>query len=161
MFFSEAFIYISSLRQAIAQLEGWKAEIGDDRYKFAECARENSLCADTADKGGLLLPIFRGQLAPQLEDVIFNEPIGKCYGPIATKQAAALPSAARESAPRVNPRDNTRVGAFLREPYHIIMATSNSPLLCPRVNPRDNPRLDAFLREPSFVASFAFRHGHL
>lgn len=76
--------------EAIAQLEGWKAEIGDDRYKFAECARANSLCKDTADKGGLLLPIFRGQLAPQLEDVIFNEEIGKCYGPIATKQGLHL-----------------------------------------------------------------------
>lgn len=76
--------------EAIAQLEGWKAEIADDRYKFAECARANSLCKTTAEKGGLLLPIFRGQLAPQLEDVVFNEPIGKCYGPIATKRGLYL-----------------------------------------------------------------------
>ena len=71
------------LQEALDLLETWKAEIGNDKEKFAERARSDSQCPTAAD-GGDLGFVVRKNLSQQFDDIIFSEEPGKVYGPITT-----------------------------------------------------------------------------
>ena len=57
------------------------ALLEDDPDSFGELAKEHSLSADTAIKGGELGRIYRGTLLPELEAKIFNAKADEVVGP--------------------------------------------------------------------------------
>ena len=77
------------LDEALALLETWKAEIGDDLEKFEARAKSDSQCP-TAASGGDLGFFPRGKLSMTFDDIIFEEEIGKVYGPIKSPKGLHL-----------------------------------------------------------------------
>lgn len=67
----------------IAQLNAWKAEIGDDPEKFSELARQGSLCPSSR-KGGDLGYFTRGKMVKEFDQVVFSAQPGAVYGPVRT-----------------------------------------------------------------------------
>ena len=56
-------------------------EAGTD---FAESAKKHSKCPSGAE-GGSLGEFHPGQMVPEFDKVVFNEEIGKVYGPVKTQ----------------------------------------------------------------------------
>ena len=52
--------------------------------EFAESAKKHSKCPSGAEGGGLG-EFNPGQMVPEFDAVVFNEEIGKVYGPIKTQ----------------------------------------------------------------------------
>ena len=69
------------LDEALALLETWKAEIGDDADKFAEIAKTASICP-SRKKGGDLGYFTRGKMVKEFDAVVFEEQPGAVYGPV-------------------------------------------------------------------------------
>ncbi len=59
-----------------AQIEG-----GED---FADLAKEHSQCP-SGRQGGNLGSFSKGQMVPEFDTVVFNEPVGEVHGPIQTQ----------------------------------------------------------------------------
>ena len=81
------------LAEAMAKFENWKTEIGSDELKFAEVARRESECEQTAARGGDLGFVTRSrQLVPdmlEIDDLVFRdqksgEETPGVYGPVGT-----------------------------------------------------------------------------
>jgi peptidyl-prolyl cis-trans isomerase C len=51
---------------------------------FAEMARQHSACPSGA-QGGELGEFYPGQMVPEFDQVVFNEPVGVVHGPIQTQ----------------------------------------------------------------------------
>lgn len=83
----------TTLEQAKAKIEGWKAEVGSDEAKFTALAQRESECQATAAKGGELGIYARGKLSKEMDSLIFQEDVvplanggkgGTVRGPIGT-----------------------------------------------------------------------------
>lgn len=77
------------LDEALALLETWKVEIGDDLEKFESRAKSDSQCP-TAAAGGDLGFFPRGKLSQTFDDILFEEEVGKVYGPIKSPKGLHL-----------------------------------------------------------------------
>jgi parvulin-like peptidyl-prolyl isomerase len=62
--------------------------LNDDPESFAEMAREHSL-ADTAEQGGVVGRVMRGQLKPEIESKVFNAEAGDLLGPFVSADGAS------------------------------------------------------------------------
>jgi len=65
--------HCESLKQQIAQGK-----------PFTDVAKEFSLCPSGED-GGELGEFYPGQMVPEFDKVVFNEPIGVVHGPVETQ----------------------------------------------------------------------------
>ena len=77
----------ASARQILVKTEAeclklkQEIEAGKD---FAGTARQHSVCP-SGKRGGDLGEFFRGQMVPEFDTVVFQEPLGKVHGPVKTQ----------------------------------------------------------------------------
>ncbi|KAL1504568.1 hypothetical protein AB1Y20_008354 [Prymnesium parvum] len=82
------------IEEALAKVESWKQEIGNDLIKFQEVAKRDSECEKTAAVGGMLGVFTRGRLGLRWDAEIFQEDVlpgdGVVRGPVMDKEGLHL-----------------------------------------------------------------------
>lgn len=65
------------------ECENLKKQI-DEGADFAELAKEHSQCP-SGKQGGDLGEFSKGQMVPEFDKVVFNDPVGIVHGPVKTQ----------------------------------------------------------------------------
>ena len=131
------------LAEAKSAVAAWKVEIGDDPEKFAEKAKEVSDCP-TADNGGDLGFVVRSSCSDEINEILFEQPEGKVYGPIVTPAGIHLIFLHRSVDCRTNPRDLATRGSpaldlpALRQGRGCFAALPSDARSCREPKPNDN-----------------------
>merc|ERR1712146_602247 len=82
------------IEDALAKVEAWKDEIGNDVLKFEEVAKRDSECEKTSAEGGMLGIFPRGRLGMKWDYEVFKEDVppgdGVVRGPVMDKEGLHL-----------------------------------------------------------------------